>query len=167
LEAEAATTLLSRPTDLRPPEGFRDAVDSTSAEPVVESTESDLQTPVAPPRAEGPYTTYAFVWLPHSSPIAVGVSDVLVDWLTAIATEHAWQVDGVEVQPTYITVQISIPANETPTATVETLMRDTAARANDQALWADAYYIVAPGRAVTQQEIANFMEYRRDAQDAA
>jgi hypothetical protein len=46
-------------------------------------------------------------------------------------------------------------------------MRETAARANDPALWADAYYIVAPGRAVTQQEIASFMEYRRDSQDAA
>ena len=71
------------------------------------------------------------------------------------------------MQPSFVSVQVSIPATETPIATVETLMRETAARANDEALWADAYYIVAPGRAVTQQEIASFMEYRRDAQNAA
>jgi hypothetical protein len=170
LEAEAATTLPSRPTDLRPPDGLREAISDSqelTLEAAAEASQPHPQAPIPPPRAEGPYTTYAFVWLPQSSTISQDVSDVLVDWLTAIATEHAWQVEGVEVQPTYITVQISIPANETPTATVEILMHDTAARANEQALWADAYYIVAPGRAVTQQEIASFMEYRRDAQDAA
>jgi hypothetical protein len=172
-EAEAATTLPSRPTDLRPPDGLREAVgigdERFTADEAVSlpAAEPAPISPPEPPRAEGPYTTYAFVWLPHSSTISQDVSDVVVDWLAAIATEHMWQVEGVEVQPTYISVQISIPANETPTTTVEILMRDTAVRANEEALWADAYYIVAPGRAVTQQEIASFMEYRRDAQDAA
>jgi DNA-binding NarL/FixJ family response regulator len=173
LEAEAASTLPSRPTDLRPPEGLREAVGVTDERFTADEgfqapgSEPAPASPPEPPRAEGPYTTYAFVWLPQASTISQDVADVVVDWLTAIATQHAWQVEGVEVQPTYITVQISIPANETPTATVEVLMRETAARANDKNLWADAYYIVAPGRAVTQQEIASFMEYRRDAQDAA
>jgi DNA-binding NarL/FixJ family response regulator len=173
LEAEAATTLPSRPTDLRPPDGLRDAVGEIDERFTADEgfhapgSEPEPAPPPKPPRAEGPYTTYAFVWLPQATTISQDVSDVVVDWLTAIATEHAWQVEGVEVQPTYITVQISMPANETPTATVEILMRETSARANEQALWADAYYIVAPGRAVTQQEIASFMEYRRDAQDAA
>jgi hypothetical protein len=92
---------------------------------------------------------------------------MLLEWINAIALKHNWQVEGVEIQPTYTTIQVSIPANETPTTTVEALMRETAAHANNPELWADAYYIVAPGRAVTQQEIASFMEYRRDAQDAA
>jgi len=50
---------------------------------------------------------------------------------------------------------------------VESLMHETSMRSGSEDLWADAYYIVAPGRAVTEQEIASFMEYRREAQDAA
>ncbi len=169
-EPEAAATLLSRPTGLRPPEGLQQAIENvqgaelSTPEPQPEPAPEPV--PLAP-RAEGPYTAYAFVWLPRVDVLSTTTADVLPEWVHMIAAEHGWQVDGVEVQPTYVTVQINIPANETPTATVETLMRETAARAEDYALWADAYYIVAPGRAVTQQEISNFMEYRRDAQDAA
>jgi DNA-binding response OmpR family regulator len=162
-ESQAATTLPSRPTDLRPPEGMPEAARST--EGIVEEAAA-AETPT-PPRAEGLYTAYAFVWLPREAVIADGVANMLVDWINAVAAAHAWQLDGTEIQPAYVTVQISIGANEMPSAAVETLMRETAARANDPALWSEAYYIVAPGRAVTQQEIANFMEYRRDAQDAA
>src|SRR5262249_40444539 len=95
------------------------------------------------------------------------MAGVLLDWINTIGAAHRWQMQGIEVQPSYVTVQVSIPANDTPTAAVEALMQETANRAEDSALWADAYYIVTPGRAVTQQEIANFMDYRRSALDAA
>jgi hypothetical protein len=91
----------------------------------------------------------------------------LLAWVDASAKTHAWQLEGTDIQPSYVSVQISIPANETPTATVESLMQETSMRSGRDDLWADAYYIVAPGRAVTEQEIASFMEYRREAQDAA
>ncbi|MCC7447552.1 MAG: response regulator [Anaerolineae bacterium] len=164
VEAEAASTLVSRPTDLQPPEGLHEAIAAT--EPAVEGIEAPVAPP-APPIAEGPYTNYAFVWLSRKNALAPETIPPLNDWINSISAEHRWKVDGVEVQPSYVTVQVSIPANETPTATVEVLMRETASRASDPDLWADAYYIVSPGRAVTQQEIANFMEYRREAQDAA
>jgi hypothetical protein len=164
-EPEAASTLASRPTDLQPPEGLHEAIAAT-AEPAAQAVEAPV-VPPAPPIAEGPYTNYAFVWLSRKNALAPETIPPLTDWINSISVEHRWKVEGVEVQPSYVTVQISIPANETPTATVESLMRETAARASDSDLWADAYYIVSPGRAVTQQEIANFMEYRREAQDAA
>ncbi len=165
-ESQAATTLPSRPTDLRPPEGLREATPGVGPVAGEEAAPSPAEQP-APPRAEGPYSGYGFVWLPREPVIPDSVANMVVDWMTSVAAMHMWQIDGSEVQPAYVTVQISIPANETPSAAVEALMRETAVRANDPALWADAYYIVSPGRAVTQQEIANFMEYRRDAQDAA
>ncbi len=169
-ESEAATTLPSRPTDLRPPEHLYE-VAGTPAEASPESAPIEAPTTTLPgemvPRAEGPYAAYAFVWLPRADVIPEQISSVLLDWINTIAAEHDWQVEGVEIQPTYVTAQVSIPANETSTATVEALMRETAARSKDSALWADAYYIAAPGRPVTQQEIASFMEYRREAQDAA
>jgi DNA-binding NarL/FixJ family response regulator len=163
-QAEAARTLPSRPTGLRAPEGLHAAIEAASAQPTAEAVPA---APPAPPRAEGPYAAYSFVWLPRADMISPETSGILLEWVNTIAAAHAWQVQGYEIQPTYVSLQVSIPANETPTATVEILMRETAARANDPTLWADAYYIVAPGRAVTQQEIASFMEYRRDSQDAA
>jgi hypothetical protein len=162
-EAEASITLPSRPTDLRAPEGLRGAM----AESSLPGQEAAPTTPLTPPRAEGPYAGYAFVWLPRADTLPSEVIDHLLDWIHDTATAHLWQLEGAEIQPQYVTVQVSIPANETPTATVEALMQDTATRSGNPALWADAYYIVAPGRPVTQQEIASFMEYRRSAQDAA
>jgi DNA-binding NarL/FixJ family response regulator len=163
-EVEAARTLPSRPTGLRAPEGLREAVGAAGAESAAEAVAA---APPAPPRAEGPYAAYSFVWLPRADIISPETSGILLEWVNAIAAAHSWQVQGYEIQPTYVSLQVSIPANETPTATVETLMQETAARADDPSLWAEAYYIVAPGRAVTQQEIASFMEYQRDSQDAA
>jgi hypothetical protein len=170
-ESEAAKTLLSRPTDLRPPPGFREASGpegEAEAESVEEMISEDQALAEAqPPRAEGPYTAYAFVWLPRNDTLDPDIAGVLLEWVDAAAKAHAWQLEGTDVQPSYVSVQISIPANETPTATVESLMHETSIRSGSDDLWADAYYIVAPGRAVTEQEIASFMEYRREAQDAA
>jgi hypothetical protein len=163
VEAGAVPTLPSRPTDLRAPEGMRESM----AAEVEAASQAAAEAEAAAPRVEGPYTAYAFVWLPRAGSLTPEVAGVLLEWINAIAAKHHWQVEGVEIQPTYTTIQVSIPANETPTTTVEALMRETAANASNPELWADAYYIVAPGRAVTQQEIASFMEYRRDAQDAA
>jgi hypothetical protein len=146
---QAAITLPSRPTDLRPPEGLRAAVAESPA--------------IEPPRAEGPMTAYAFVWLPREGSLPADVTEMLVEWLLAVTRAHAWQLDGTDIQPTYVSTQVSIPANETPTATVETLLRETAERSGRESLWADAYYVVTPGRAVTQQEIAQFVEYMKSA----
>ncbi len=151
-EAGLEQTLMSRPTDLRPPEGLREALPAVPTEAEV----------AAVPRSEGPYSAYAFVWLPRAGQLAPDRTAMVLSWLDEIAAMHAWQVEGVEVQAAYIAIQVSVPANEMPSTTVETLMSATAARAGDPELWADAYYIVSPGRAVTQQEIANFMGYRRE-----
>ncbi|HLY26818.1 MAG TPA: response regulator [Aggregatilineales bacterium] len=151
-EPQAAITLPSRPTGLRPPDGLRQAAAESSASAQTE-----------PPRAEGPQTAYAFVWLPREGSLPPDITEMLVEWIAAVTRAHAWELDGTDIQPTYVSAQISIPANETPTATIESLLRETAERSGQGALWADAYYIVAPGRAVTQQEIAQFVEYMNTA----
>ncbi len=172
-ESEAARTLLSRPTDPFPPQGLREAIAAeTEGEMGAESAEEAIPAdePTAEPqspRAEGPYTAYAFVWLPRHDPLDPDLATSLLGWIDSIAKGHVWQLEGTDIQSAYVSVQVSIPANETPTATVEALMQETSVNAGKDDLWADAYYIVAPGRAVTEQEIASFMEYRRDAQDAA
>ncbi|MEP7286377.1 MAG: response regulator [Chloroflexota bacterium] len=163
-EVEAATTLVSRPTDLRPPDGLRAAA-GEDAEALSNSESGEGE--AAAPRAEGPYASYAFVWLPQADELESGLVELLPTWIGEIASAHLWHLDEIEIQPTYVITQVDIPANETPTATVETLLHETAARAENDSLWANAYYIVAPSRPVTPQEIASFREYQRDAQNSA
>lgn len=148
-EPPAAQTLPSRPTDLRPPEGLRSA---------------EVEPPLPPP-VEIVYATYTLVWLPQSGSLATDVTDSLLDWLTQAATQKPWRIEGTEIQPTYVSIQVSIPVNETPTAAADILMRETAVRAGNDGLWADACYIVSSGRAITQQEIAAFVEFQREAQE--
>jgi len=150
IEAEAGRTQPSRPPDLRPPEGLPEAIQAET----VESTA---------PRAEGPNAGYGFVWLPGQGPLAAEITDSLITALNTITEAHRWTIEGTEIQPGYVSVQISIPANETATAAVETLMRETATRAGDENLWADGYYVVTPGRPISAQEIAQFVEYQRGA----
>ncbi len=155
-EPPAAITLLSRPTDLRPPEGLRQAT-AEASEAAAGTVQSE------PPRAEGPYAVYTFVWLPQEGTLDPDLAELLVGWLVGVIDTHTWQLEGMDIQRSYVAAQISIPANESPSATIETLLHETAERAGQGALWADAYYIVAPGRAVTDQEIAQFVEFQRSA----
>jgi DNA-binding NarL/FixJ family response regulator len=163
-ESPAAITQLSRPTDLRPPEGLRD----TATEPapdVAPSAEPPAESTAAPEtmRPEEPYASYAFVWLPAQEPLTPELAGMVLNWLHGIAGEHFWDIEGAEIQPSYVMVQIGVPASQTPSATVELLKRETAARAQRETLWADAYYVITPGRAVTQQEIGNFIAYQGGA----
>ncbi len=156
-EAQAETTLLSRPTDLRPPEGLQEAIESSMPPAAIE--------PV-PPRAVGPLAPYAFVWLPQKGTLSPDLAGLMISWLNEIATLHGWKIEATEVQPAHVSLQINIPANEVPSSAVEALMRETAARADMPQLWADAYYIVPSDRPVTQQEIAHFALYRQTAEAA-
>ncbi len=165
-ESQAEKTLISRPTDLRPPEGLSAVAvlpipDQTSVQ--TDQAQPHTASAIVPvtPRADGPYSAYTFVWLPRGAQLNPAAAALMLGWLDEAAAAHAWQIEGVEVQPAYITLQISIPANETPSAVVELLMKTTAERAAQSDLWADAYYVVAPGRSVTQQEVTQFMNYSR------
>ena len=168
-ESEAATTLPSRPTEPHPPAGLREAMGApeqvAAGEPVAAEGEAQGPTEVQAPAVER--TSYAFAWLPRQDELPGEIVAMLPGWLEAIAAEHGWELDGAEAQPTYITVQIHIPATEAPAAAVHALMHETALRSEDAALWADPSYIVSPARDVTQQEIAAFIEYRRESQGAS
>ena len=161
-ESEAALASASRPTEPHPPSGLREAL---AAEAPPDAVYESAQATPSEPLPAG--ALYAFVWLPRTGSLMPEIAGQLQDWVNAIVADHTWRIEGLEVQPSYTALQINIPANETPTLTVEMLMHETAARASDPDLWADAYYIVASGRAVTEQEIANFLEYRREAEGVA
>lgn len=150
---EAAQTLHSRPTDLRAPTGLRDG--AAAPESAAEKA----------PELAG----YTFVLLPRRTLDAEQVP-LFDNWLRAIAQAHGWQIDGLETQPTYLAVQVHIPEEVAPSTAVEVLMSETAQRIEPPGgaaeLWAEPFYVVAPGRPVTPQEIANFIGLYREAERA-
>ncbi|MCC7210168.1 MAG: response regulator [Anaerolineae bacterium] len=159
-ESEAARTQPSRPTDLRAPEGFREAVDALAA---------DQGAPAAPAQlaAETALASYTFVWLPRKDELPAETVDLLSGWLNEVAAGHDWPLDSAQVQPTFVAVQMRLPGEVGPSVALDVLMRETAAHAGDAGLWADASYIVTPAREISDLEIAGLIEFRRESQGAA
>lgn len=132
---EAAQTLPSRPTDLRPPQGLREAT--------------------APPLA------FTLALLPHETPLTPEITEMLPRYFEEIAAAEAWQLEGLEIQPTHVSLQLSIPSTLTPSVAAERLIRKTTERTGSGSLWLDACYIITPSRSLTQRELAEFVEYAR------
>ncbi|PJF30685.1 MAG: hypothetical protein CUN51_06785 [Candidatus Thermofonsia Clade 1 bacterium] len=139
---EAAKTLPSRPTDLRPPQGLREA---TAAKPE----------PPPPP------LVFTLALLPAAPPLADDLAALLPRYFESAAAAAGWSVEGVEVQPTHVSLQVSVPPEVAPSAAAERLIRETATHTGQTALWLDACYIITPARSLTQRELAEFAEYAR------
>ena len=118
-------------------------------------------------------TTYACAWVlrdPDS-----GFDDELCEslpgWVQEIISARHWMAEQVDVQPDYISAVIGVPPGESPSAVVHALMQETAQRImavrpdiapQPGELWADAYYIVTPGRPLSGEEISNFISFQRE-----
>lgn len=144
-EVEAATTLPSRPTDIKPPEV--------------------LQSAVATSVVDEPLAAHAFLWLPNKAPLPSNILQLLDGWLKLAAQAHGWKLDSVDAQAGHIIVYASAPVSITATETVEGLMRnsaDFAAAAGIDHIWDVGYYIVSPARELSAQEIADFVEFQHN-----
>jgi hypothetical protein len=160
-ETEAARTQPSRPTGMRAPEGLREALGALdeSAEP-----ERIIQAGAATDVALASFT---FVWLPRKDELPAEIAGLVSGWLEEVSTGHGWRLESAQVQPTFVSAQLQLSAELGPAIALEVLMRETAVHAGDAGLWADASYIVAPAREVSDQEIAGLIEFRRESQGAA
>ncbi len=149
-EPEAAQTLPSRPTTPRPPEELRAAIDAAS-------------NASANPTADVTYSPYTLLWLPRAESMAPDVSALLSDWIEAAAATHAWRVQDSAASAGCVSIRIDLPADQLPGTAIDALQRATAERAAQADLWDDAYYVIASDRAVTPQEIEQFISYGRAA----
>ena len=162
-EAEAARTLLSRPTELRPPEGLHEAAQGLgTAAPTIEETPQTA--PIV--GTEGSLASFSFVWLPRRDELPAEIVGLLPGWLEDIAVGHGWQLDGTQVQPAYVAAQVRLPADVSAAVGAEVFMRETAVHADDTMLWAEASYVVTPAREISDQEIAGLIEFRRESPGA-
>lgn len=139
----AAETLPSRPTDLRPPEALRPSVE--------EKPSVKLEAPI----------TCTVVLLPSKAEFTDEQVDSLSEWVRHAAVHQLWQVESIQVQPTHVIVQFTFPNTLSADAATQMLMRASAEQAQTTEIWAEARYIVTPARAITPQEVAEFMEYAR------
>ncbi|MCS6870913.1 MAG: hypothetical protein NZ571_05595 [Anaerolineae bacterium] len=139
---EAAKTLPSRPTDLRPPQGLREAA-------------------AAKPELAPPLLVFTLALLPATPPLDNDLAALLPRYFEMAAAGAGWQVEGVEIQPTHVSLQVSVPSEVAPAAAAERLIRETATHTGQTSLWLDACYIITPARSLTQRELAEFAEYAR------
>ncbi len=117
-------------------------------------------------------TKYAFAWILRNpdDELDDGLMNALHGWLDEIIISHHWLSEEVSIQPDYISVVISILPVETPSEVVQCLMNETANRIcvarpefiTPEALWADASYVVTPGRPLTGEELSRFISYQRE-----
>jgi hypothetical protein len=110
-----------------------------------------------------PMMSYGFVWLPSGGELFESLMETIYELMPAIAHEQSWEIDELDLRAECVSVQVNVPINTDPITVVETLMRMTAEHVGDADLWADAYYIIPAERLATDQEIASFLEFHRDA----
>jgi CheY-like chemotaxis protein len=145
---EAAQTLLSRPTDLRPPEGLRQVVgDATGQEAVA-----------AAPAV--PLVLYSVLLAPRAGMFNADEFPLVPLWLTEACLEHGIHVEGVEAQPTFMTFQVGLGPTDAPNLVIRAIM-DSSETTAKRTLWADGYYIASSNRALTQQEITQFLKLQK------
>lgn len=151
-EPPAATTKPSRPTDMKPPQGWTEAAEALTEKP---------------PRTPGTYVGYACLWLTQQ-PLVTEWKDTLARWLERAATSHDWDVKAVEVNEQWVNLHVEVPTQANPGHVITTLMQETAqslgnALNNDPEalthLWAEGYSITTPGRLLAPHEIERFVAY--------
>jgi len=145
-------TLLSRPTDMRPPR-------SGNTGPLV-AANVPPDAPVSKP-IQAPKTMFGVLLLPRLNAFAPEALPLVPIWLTEACLEAGLYIEGVTAQVTYLTFQLGITQDATPGGAIRALMDATAARGGPSPLFADGYFIATPNRPVTQQEIASFIAFQK------
>ncbi len=158
-EPAAASTLVSRPTSLRPPEamGLSRTQTGQSDEPGAKPGEGESSRPAAVL-----YSPYTLIWQPKPGALSPENAAQLPTWIEAIAAGHSWQVRETIVSSGCLSVRIDLPAEQTPGTAIDALQRETAQRAGSD-LWADGYYVIASERSVMPQELEQFIGYKAEA----
>ncbi len=162
-EAPAADLESPAPSDSAAPE---DSPEPGEAAPVE-----------APPIDPATLMKYACAWILRDPQTELDreLLAALPAWIDDLIAERRWLCEQIDAQPDYLSLVISIPPAETPSEVVQWLMAETAQKLlaarpglapgpeAESGLWADAYYIIAPGRPLTSEEISRFIRYQRES----
>jgi len=165
-ERAVERTQPSRPTDLHPPRGWREAPHATGV-----ATQTAEET--APREDPGPTTGYTCLWVPYDPGLELrgDFADEIYHWIGDIAEAEQWHIHDLDVQPDYVMLSLEIPQKTRPDVAITRLMNETAQRTadyypdvvNGTPLWANGYYFVAPPRELSDREIARFITFQQQS----
>jgi hypothetical protein len=154
VESEPARTLPSRPTDLKPPPDFKEAIGEITP----------------PERPVGTYTDYGCVWLLQE--IRVDIQNqyqyALQQWIKRICVEREWDIIALEIGAGWVNLHISIPIKTLPNDVLFRLMHETNAAMQEvlgrnadayPSIWYNSYIINTPGRLLPNKDIDRFIRF--------
>lgn len=120
--------------------------------------------------ADMPSAKYTFVWLladPNQT-LSHATAEAIDARLRTYFVEEGWEFDQVEVQDDYVYVVVDVPGEDTPPDVIRQLKAAAAVGAakedptlDPKHLWADSYFILAPGRPLNPQEIQEYLNFQR------
>ncbi|MBN2471134.1 MAG: transposase [Anaerolineae bacterium] len=165
-EAKDSADFESQADDMWPDDEWDSPSEAAAAQPALPSAAETI-----PDVDRSALISYACAWVLHepAGELTPDIVQALPAWLHHAAAEHGWHIEQLDVQPDYVSLVIGITAEDTPAAMAETLMEAAARRISaaqpgygaPASIWADAYYVVAPGRVLTAPEISQFISYQR------
>lgn len=125
---------------------------------------------VAAPPPDLAYTSMTAVWLLQDAdqPLTSIIAQTLADELHKQLTTAFWRIYGLQVHPDYVYLQAEFPGESPTNEIMHDLLKLSAAivvrdggTANPNALWADSYLVVTPGREMANEEIQEFIQFVR------
>ncbi|MDX2163113.1 MAG: hypothetical protein SF162_17485 [bacterium] len=122
-----------------------------------------------PPPDLGPYNEYACVWLLRNPSLTLDepVVQAIIAGMNTQLHEAYWRIRDLRARDEYVYLLADVPG-EMPAFTI---MRDLKRRSAEiahktnpelpEALWADSYLLVTPGRPLDEDEIRQFINFER------
>lgn len=112
---------------------------------------------------------FSFVWLlaDPDLPLPKPVAQQLLFWLELQLNSLGWTIHRLDVHGDFIYLYADVPGRASPDALIRDVMERSRqiACAEDQALphdlWADAYLVLQPGRAISDRELGRFLQFAR------
>ena len=112
---------------------------------------------------------FAFVWLlaDVDLPLSKPVAQQLLFWLELQLNALGWTIHRLDVHGDFIHLYADVPGDASPDALIRDVMERSRqiACAEDRGLpgdlWADAYLVVQPGRAISERELGRFLQFAR------
>ncbi len=164
-------------SEVLPPEEAAEQIDAEMPTAVITSIPaSAAPDPASPPSGDAKQAMagYTYVWTLRDASKQLGAAHRpdLERWLAEVAARHGWRIQAVELQPGYISVHAEAPAATPPAHVVKVLMDalanhvleaypDELGALPGRDVWADAYYVVTPPRALSRREVKRFIDFQR------
>lgn len=126
--------------------------------------------PAAAPTQAETLAPYTYMWLLRDPEIALNeaAARAITTGLHAQLSEQGWQVRALRAQGEYVYVYADVPGERAAYVVVDELKQRTAgilraqfAAFDPHTLWAESYLVMAPGRDLDADEIAQFIDFER------